>query len=245
MPNCSNCSNSNSEYHLCSKCYHNIFKTLYCDGHCGTKCDPSQRTNSNTFASPWFWYCNACLKNLPSFRTNDEINKSKIRLKKLEEENQNYLKKNQKLENQIEAFSGQFHDFRNKLENFYDIIVDVDSLRYITKGWKVKFTEIGKKHYDIMKDKEVLIVGVVGNINSGKSFFLSKLSGEVLPDGESINTKGISIKYPKMDDKNEARYILMDSIGYGKALLKNDSFMNDPNMPKEEELKELKRIASD
>ena len=27
MPNCSNCSNSDAEYHLCSNCYNNIFKS--------------------------------------------------------------------------------------------------------------------------------------------------------------------------------------------------------------------------
>lgn len=50
MPNCDNCSSKNDEHHLCGKCYNNIFKSLYCDGHCGRKCDPSQRTGSNIIA---------------------------------------------------------------------------------------------------------------------------------------------------------------------------------------------------
>ena len=238
MPNCSNCSNFDAEYHLCSNCYNNIFKSLYCDGHCGRKCDPSQRTGSNIIALPWWWYCETCRRkrenpNLPPdskrAMTDDEIDRLKKKVEQLEKEQEEWLKKNEqlskqnlKLETQTEGFSGKYHDFRNKLENFYDIIVDIDSLRHIIKGWKVKFTEIGKKNYDIMKDEEVLIVGVVGNRNRGKSFVLSKLSNVNLPDGTSIKTEGISIKYPRMEEGEKAKYILMDSAGFENALLEND-----------------------
>jgi hypothetical protein len=170
--------------------------------------------------------------------TEDEIDALKKKLEKLEKENQ-------KLENITESFNGRYHEFRNKLENFYDIIVDIDSLRHMIKGWKVKFTEIGKKNYDIMKDKEVLIVGVVGNRNRGKSFVLSKLSNVNLPDGTSIKTEGISIKYPEMKDGKDAKYILMDSAGFENALLENDEFTNDPSISREDALKMLKIIASD
>ena len=296
MPNCSNCSSSSAEYHLCNKCYHNVFKSLYCDGHCGRKCDPSQRTGSNIIALPWWWYCNTCRQkrenpalppDVKRVMTEDEIDKLQKKLKKLEEENQQYLeknkqyleqntklseekaklseekdtlskekdnltkerdtltKKNDKLSIQTEAFSGQYHGQRKELEKFYDIIVDVDSLRHITTGWKVKMTEPGKKNYEIMKEKEVLTVGVVGNRNRGKSFVLSKLSGARLPDGTSIKTEGISIKYPEMSDNKEAKYILMDSAGFENALLESDEFKNDDKMSKEEAKKQLKLVASD
>ena len=253
MPNCSNCSSSNPEYHLCSNCYENIFKSLYCDGHCGRKCDPSQRTGNNTIALPWRWYCETCRKkrenpNLPPDQKNaltDEIDRLKKKLEALEKQNENWRKENEKLEKVTEAFKGTYHDYRFKLENFYDIIVDIDSLRHMIKGWKVKFTEIGKKNYDIMKDKEVLIVGVVGNRNRGKSFVLSKLSNVDLPVGASFKTEGISIKYPKMEEGKEAKYILMDSVGFDNALLETDEFTNDPNIPREDALKMLKLIESD
>ena len=247
MTNCNNCSAANAEYHLCSNCYNNIFKSLYCDGHCGRKCDPSQRTGSNIIALPWWWYCETCRKkrenpNLPPdskrIMTEDEIEKLKKKLEKLEIENK-------KLGEVTKAFSGEYHNVRNQLENFYDIIVDIDSLRHMIKGWKIKFTEIGKRNYDIMKDKEVLIVGVVGNRNRGKSFVLSKLSNVNLPDGTSIKTEGISIKYPKMEEGKDAKYILMDSAGFENALLETDEFTNDPNIPREDALKMLKLIASD
>lgn len=237
---CNNCQASNAEYHLCSNCYNNVFKSLYCDGHCGRKCDPSQRTGSNIIALPWWWYCETCRKkrenpNLPPdskrAMSDDEISKLQKKLKVYEE--------------QLKQFSATFHDDRDKLEKFYDIIVDVDSLRHMLKGWKVKFTDIGKKNYDIMKNKEVLIVGVVGNRNRGKSFVLSKLSNVSLPDGTSIKTEGISIKYPQMEEGKDAKYILMDSAGFENALLETDEFTNDPNMPRDDALKMLKLIASD
>ena len=254
MPNCSNCSNSDAQYHLCNNCYNNIFKSLYCDGHCGRKCDPSQRTGSNIIALPWWWYCETCRKrrenpNLPPDTkrviTEDEIEKLQKKLKELEEKNKIIESKNRQLNIQTESFSGKYHDFRNKLENFYDIIVDVDSLRQMLRGWKVKFTEIGKKNYDIMKDKEVLIVGVVGNRNRGKSFVLSKLSNVDLPDGTSIKTEGISIKYPEMEEEKGSKYILMDSAGFENALLVTEEFTNDPDLKREDALKLLKTIASD
>ena len=157
MSSCSNCSASNAEYHLCSNCYNNIFKSLYCDGHCGRKCDPSQRTGSNIIALPWWWYCETCRKkrenpNLPPDQkrvmTEDEIDRLKKKLEKLEKENEIWKKENEiykqtneKLNEVTKAFKGEYHDFRKKLENFYDIIVDIDSLRHMVKGWKVKFTE--------------------------------------------------------------------------------------------------------
>ena len=131
------------------------------------------------------------------------------------------------------------------MHNFYDIIVDIDSLRNIKKGWKVKFGPEGKQNYEVMKTAKKLIVGVVGNRNRGKSFLLSKLSNEVLPDGSSIKTEGISIKYPKMAEGKESEYILMDSAGFENALLETDEFKQEFNLDKEKAIIDLKEIASD
>lgn len=261
MPNCDNCSNSDAQYHLCSNCYNNIFKSLYCDGHCGRKCDPSQRTGSNIISLPWWWYCETCRKRrenpaLPpdtkrEFRE-DEIERMKKKLEELEKSEQEWKEKNkqwiaakEKFEKITEGTSGRYHNIRNQLETFYDIIVDIDSLKNMKKGWKVKYNEVGKKHYDIMKNEEKLIVGVVGNRNRGKSFVLSQLSKESLPDGTSIKTEGISIKYPRMTDEKIADYVLIDSAGFENALLETDEFKQDSGITKEKALVSLKDIASD
>jgi hypothetical protein len=275
MTKCDNCNKDNAGKHLCDDCYNNIFKSLYCDGHCGRKCDPSQRTGSNIIALPWWWYCETCRKRrenpaLPPDEKRpmeaDEIDKLKEKIKKYEEEQKKLLEEQKKLideqnklkeetknlsnENEImkrmtETINPIYHDLRHKLENFYDIIIDVDSLRHMIKGWKVKFTPEGKKNYDIMKDEAVLIIGVVGNRNRGKSFVLSKLSNVNLPEGTSIKTEGISIKYPRMNENKKAKYILMDSAGFENALLETDEFTNDSNIPKDDAQKMLKVIARD
>ena len=117
-------------------CYNKIFKSLYCDGHCGRKCDPSQRIGNNT----WRLYYETCRKkrenpNLPPEQKNvlieNEIDSMK---KKIEASKKEYNK-----------IKNTYHDYSCKLQNFYDIIVDIDSLRNIIKGWKVKFSEVGKK----------------------------------------------------------------------------------------------------
>ena len=72
--------------------------------------------------------------------SDDEISKLQKKLKVYEE--------------QLKQISAAFHDDRDKLEKFYDIIVDVDSLRHMLKGWKVKFTDIGKKIMILWKIKK-------------------------------------------------------------------------------------------
>ena len=101
---------------------------------------------------------------------------------------------------------------------------------------RVKFTEMSRQNYDFIKEKEVIIDGVVGNRNRGKSFVLSKLI---------IKTEGISIKHPKMEKGKEAKYILMDSEWFENVLLEIDDFTNDSNLQREDELKLLIIMASD
>ena len=45
--------------------------------------------------------------------------------------------------------------YKNQLEHFYDIIIDIDSLYNLNKGYKVKFRELGKQNYNIMKRNKV------------------------------------------------------------------------------------------
>ena len=97
-----------------------------------------------------------------------------------------------------------------------------------------------------MRKEEKLIFGVVGNRNRGKSFLLSKLSDETLPNSTSIKREGISIKYPRMGEEGKpADYILMDSAGFENALLETDEFKQEHGLNKEKAIVDLKEIASD
>ena len=59
-------------------------------------------------------------------------------------------------------------------------------------------------------------------MNKGKSFILSKLSKIELLAGTSINTKGISVKYPKLENTSNRKYILVDSAGFESPILSYD-----------------------
>ena len=71
---------------------------------------------------------------------------------------------------------------------FYDVIVSINSIKDINKGWKIKFSDRFKKNYKNIVNSKVLKIGIIGNSNKGKSFILSKLSRINLPSGTSIRT---------------------------------------------------------
>ena len=117
-------------------------------------------------------------------------------------------------------------------EDFYDIIVNINSIKGIKYGWKIKYNEIGKKRYDELKNKESLKIGIIGNGNKGKSFFFFFLSEVELPKGTSIKTEGLSLKYPKFKDSNN-NIILLDSAGLETPLLKDENIKDKLESPKE------------
>ena len=107
--------------------------------------------------------------------------------------------------------------FQTGEEKYYDIIIDIDSMTKLFKdGWELLYTEKGEKNYEIKKVKNLTVVAVIGNKNKGKSYILQKISGNKLPLGYSVTTKGISILYPKNLNQN---IILLDSAGFEVPLL--------------------------
>ena len=103
----------------------------------------------------------------------------------------------------------------------YDIILDITSFQDLVnkdKGWIIKYNKKdGKKKYETKKDEPTIIVGVIGNGNKGKSFFLEKLSGYDIPKGFNIKAEGLSIRYGTSQEHNVA---ILDSAGQETPLLK-------------------------
>ena len=126
-----------------------------------------------------------------------------------------------------------------KAEDFYDIIVNINSIKGIKYGWPIRFNEKGKKHYNEMKTKESLKIGIIGNGNKGKSFFLQKLAKVELPKGTSIKTEGLSLKYPEFIDSNN-NIILLDSAGLETPLLKDENIKERIKNKEEEKSSETK-----
>ena len=107
--------------------------------------------------------------------------------------------------------------FQTGEQKYYDIIIDIDSMTKLFKdGWELLYTEKGEKNYELKKVKNLTVVAVIRNKNKGKSYILQKISGNKLPLGYSVTTKGISILYPKNLNQN---IILLDSAGFEVPLL--------------------------
>ena len=138
-------------------------------------------------------------------------------------------KKNSKnnLEKQDSLLTTKYNDIDPT--KFYDTIIDFDSLKEsceTEKGFNILFSDKGYENYNKRKNQDAIIVGVIGNANKGKSYILSKISNEELPRGYSVTTKGISVKYPKIEVKS---LIILDSAGSKPPLLNNMEIKNLSN----------------
>ena len=141
--------------------------------------------------------------------------KEKENLVKINPEN-NEIVGNQKFEKPIFA-------------DFYDVIVHIDSIKDINKGWQIEMNQNGEQNYQKYKNEKVIKIGVIGNANKGKSFILSKISKMKFPSGFSIKTEGLSIKYPDTTLFYDRRIALLDSAGLETPVLISDENQNNIN----------------
>ena len=178
-------------------------------------------------------------ENLNSKKINTELNE---KVKKLTEEIKGLNEDIKKLKKEDELQNFQKHYLE---ENFYDVVIDINSITSVsTEGWNIKFNpkilekfkeEIKKKkEKEEKKEKEnkekekqeeneeqnTITLGVLGNNNKGKSFLLSRISQIKLLTGTSIETKGLSIKYPELKGYKGRQIILLDSAGLETPVLK-------------------------
>ena len=119
--------------------------------------------------------------------------------------------------NNIVKFN-QFNDNIN-FEEFYDIIININSIKQVNQGWDIKMNERGKLRFEEYKNKQALVIGMIGNSNKGKSFLLSKISKIDLPNGTNIRTEGLSIKYPDLKKYKNRKIVLLDSEGLESPFL--------------------------
>jgi len=132
-----------------------------------------------------------------------------------------------------------FSLLNNNFLNFYDVIIDIKSVKDINHGWEIKMNEKGEKNYNLYKEKEIIKIGVIGNANKGKSYILSKISKIELPSGTSIRTEGLSIKYPELELFKDRKIALLDSAGLETPVLKEDAELMDKELFKEKSREKL------
>ena len=170
-------------------------------------------------------------KNLLEFAINGDIEKINI-LHKLGVEGDNLKKDNNfiQIDNNSNQITINQKYIKEKFIDFYDVIIHIDSIKDINKGWKVEFNEKTKEKYESFKNQKMIKIGVIGNSNKGKSFLLSKISKIKLPSGTSIRTEGLSIKYPDLEKFKDRKIALLDSAGLETPVLnlsKPDNFPDD------------------
>ena len=141
-----------------------------------------------------------------------------LKLQKKEEE-LNYVKNNYN----PEKFGLKFSSDSKK--GGYDIILDINSIiGLIKEGWKVFYNQ--KDLYYKRKEEKTIVVGVIGNKNMGKTFFLEKLSGYEIPKGFNVKTVGLSVRYGTSPSHSVA---ILDSAGQETPLLKMNPLKNIEN----------------
>lgn len=164
-------------------------------------------------------------------KKNKQINDLTEKIKELELKNgdlniniENIKNENNKLKDEINKCNNK--DEKINLDkdplDFYDIIVDINSMRNIKSiGWDILMTKKGKEIIESKVKNKSLVIGVIGNRNKGKSFILQALSGEKLQTGTSISTVGLSIKY------SNNKFVLLDCAGSESPLLGENVNMLD------------------
>ena len=159
-------------------------------------------------------------KNLLEYAINGDVDKIDL-LNKLGVEGDNLKKKDNliQIDDTSNEIKGNQKYIKEKFIDFYDVIIHIDSIKDINKGWRIEFNEKTKEKYESFKNQKIIKVGVIGNSNKGKSFLLSKISKIKLPSGTSIRTEGLSIKYPELEKCKDRKIVLLDSAGLETPVL--------------------------
>ena len=130
-------------------------------------------------------------------------------------------------------------------KDFYDVIIPINSIKDITKGWEIKMSKRAIEGYEKLKNKTIIKIGVIGNSNKGKSFILSKISKINLPSGTSIKTEGLSIKYPELEEYKERKIALLDSAGLETPVLNEEGEKKEEDINEKNEEKENENLEKD
>ena len=130
-------------------------------------------------------------------------------------------------------------------KDFYDVIIPINSIKDITKGWEIKMSKRATESYEKLKNEAIIKIGVIGNSNKGKSFILSKISKINLPSGTSIRTEGLSIKYPELEEYKERKIALLDSAGLETPVLNEEGEKKEEDINEKKEKTETENIKED
>lgn len=107
--------------------------------------------------------------------------------------------------------------YNEKKASYYNMKIQIFSMNQLAdSGWKVIDTT---KLRPEDEKKQVSIISVLGNKNSGKSFILELLTDKPIPNGYSVTTEGLSFIIPDNDKNKDENLILIDTAGTDSPLL--------------------------
>ena len=132
-----------------------------------------------------------------------------------------------KIDPETNQYIGNEKKIEKKFIDFYDVIIHINSIKDLNKGWEIEINPKVKENYENIKKQKIIKIGVIGNSNKGKSFLLSKISKIKLPSGNGIRTEGLSIKYPDLVGFEDRKIALLDSAGLETPVLKSEKIEND------------------
>jgi len=135
---------------------------------------------------------------------------TKLKKEKIEEQNFENLEKEEKDEKEEKEEKEKKDDNENKDNNQ---LIPNPIFEDQMKGEPKDIIKISN-----FTEEECIVLGIIGLGNVGKSYLLSLFVGQELPSGESIHTKGISIKNINYSKK----LIILDSEGVEAPLTKSN-----------------------
>lgn len=122
---------------------------------------------------------------------------------------------------------------KDKDKEIYDMILDFSNFDQLKRdGWKISWPKDGGlDKYNICKESNNIIIGILGNKYSGKSFLLRRIIGIIEKDDFINNsrfltaTKGISVNFYLPDDI--INIISLDIEGKDSPLLYSNNYIKN------------------
>ena len=130
---------------------------------------------------------------------------------------------------------------------FYDIILDLQSLSNLKEGFQINYTEKGRQKLVEFKNKYFTGITAIGNSNQGKSFILSKITEFAIPSGYHVNTHGLSILFPdNLTKYSNKRWVILDTVGSQNEIkIENEKRKEIETLNKNEKIEKIKEITID
>ena len=132
--------------------------------------------------------------------------------------------------------------FKQQKDSFYNMIIQINSMdQLINEGWPIKIN--AKADIKNYLEKNVSVVSILGNKNSGKSFLLHLLAHKEIPNGFTVTTEGLSFIIPDNAKNKDDNVILIDTAGTESPLLVD---IDIDKMKKEEKAKiSIEKLVND